>query len=86
MRFVFSAEATPDAEIVEVRRLATVYLRLGDTNHGVWCGHANQSEASMRRERIDRDDCDVAHGNRPGSAHLNQAIVLSTCLGNSAIR
>jgi hypothetical protein len=32
MRFVFSAEATPDAEIVEVWRQATVYLSLGDTD------------------------------------------------------
>jgi hypothetical protein len=35
MRFVFSAEATLDAEIVEVWRLTAVYLGLGDTNHGV---------------------------------------------------
>ena len=35
MRFVFSAEATPDAEIVEVWRLATVYLKLGDAHHDV---------------------------------------------------
>jgi hypothetical protein len=57
MRFVFSAEATPDAEIVEVRRLATVDLSLGDTNHGVVCGHASQSEPRMRREKIDRGVC-----------------------------
>jgi len=54
MRFVFSAEPTSDAEIVEVRRLATVYLSLGDTNHGVVCGHASQSEPRMRRDRASR--------------------------------
>ncbi len=35
MRFVFSAKAAPDAEIVEVRRLEAVYLSLGDADHGV---------------------------------------------------
>jgi hypothetical protein len=35
MRFIFSAKATPDAKIVEVRRLEGVYLSLGDAHHGV---------------------------------------------------
>ena len=62
MRFVFSAEATPDAEIGEVRRLATVYLSLGDTNHGVVCGHASQSEPRMRRDWTGRDVCAQSSG------------------------
>jgi len=44
MRFVFSAEATPDAEIVEVRRLEGAYLSPGDAHHDVVRGHARQSE------------------------------------------
>jgi len=44
MRFVFSAEATPGAKIVEVRRLDTVYWSLGNANHGVSGGHARQTE------------------------------------------
>jgi len=35
MRFVFSAEAIAETEMVEDWRLRTVYLRLGDTEDGV---------------------------------------------------
>jgi hypothetical protein len=44
MRFVLSADVATDAEIGEVVRLEALYVSLGDTNHGMWCGYASQSE------------------------------------------
>ena len=62
MRFVLPAEATPNAEIGEVRRLEAVYLSLGDTNHGMVCGYASQTEPRMRRDGTGRDVCAQSGG------------------------